>query len=382
MGYIHLEVITEQISKKAEQPSGDVIDTERDNNSIIHILCDGAGSGVKANITATMNVARMKELIKCGFTVRQAFASLVKSMEETRKKDMPCAFFTVARVLNDGVASVLTYEMPDALFVAQRYAAPLKSSVQAYFEGLVGEADCSLNLGEGILVVSDGITQAGLGKGITNGWGIEGLNKFVNDSLRNGAKITELPKLILSEAKKMWKHKCEDDCSVSLIYCRKGRVINIFTGPPADPDNDLMIVNKFLSNDGLKIVCGATTAKITARIMKKQLQINPNFTSMIAPPNYEIEGIDLVTEGAVTLNQLYNIWGEDLAKLEKGSPVTALSAWLNVADRINIFVGKSENPAGDDISFKQSGILARKKIISLLIDKFRNEGKFVCIEEC
>lgn len=381
MGYIHLEVISEQISKKVEQPSGDVIDTTRDNNSIIHILCDGVGHGIKANITATMNVARMRELIRCGFTVRQAFANIVTSMEETRKKNMPCAFFTVTRVLNDGTASILTYEMPDALFVAQRYATPLKSNTQAYFDGLVGEADCSLNLGEGIIIVSDGITQAGMGKGLTNGWGIEGVNKFVNDSLRNGANIKELPKLILSEAKKIWQHKCEDDCSVSLIYTRKGRVINIFTGAPLDPDNDVAVVNKFLSNNGLKIVCGATTAKIVARVTNKQLEINPNFTSMIAPPNYEIEGIDLVTEGAVTLNQLYNIWGEDLERLEKGSPVTALSAWLNVADRINFFVGKSENPAGDDISFKQSGILARKKIVNLLIEKFRSEGKFVYVEE-
>jgi hypothetical protein len=382
MGYIHLEVINEQISKKAEQPSGDVIETERDNNSIIHILCDGAGSGIKANITATMYVARMKELIKCGFSVRQAFANTVQSMEETRKKNMPCAFFTVVRVLNEGAASILTYDMPDALFVAQRYATPLKSFTQTYFDGLVGEADCSLNIGEGILVVSDGIVQAGLGKGMTNGWGIDGLNKFVNDSLRNGAKIIELPKLILSEAKKIWKHKCEDDCTVSLIYCRKGRVINILTGPPLDPDNDLTFVNKFLANDGLKIVCGATTAKIVARVLEKQLEINPDFSSMIAPPSYEIDGIDLVTEGAVTLNQLYNIWGEDLERLEKKSPVTAMSAWLNVADRINFFVGKSENPAGDDISFKQSGILARKKIVELLIQKFREDGKFVYVEEC
>jgi hypothetical protein len=355
---------------------------ERDNNSIIHILCDGAGSGIKANITATMYVAQMKALIKCGFTVRQAFSNIVESMEETRKKDMPCAFFTVTRVLNDGVASILTYEMPDALFVAQRYATPLKSRTQTYCDGLVGEADCSLNLGEGILVVSDGITQAGIGKGVTNGWGIEGLNKFVNDSLRNGVKIKDLPKLIISEAKRIWQYKCEDDCSVSLIYCRKGRVINIFTGPPVDSENDTLIVNKFLASDGLKIVCGATTAKITARVMGKQLEIDPNYTSMIAPPNYEIEGIDLVTEGAVTLNQLYNIWGEGLEKLEKGSPVTALSAWLNVADRINLFVGNSENPAGDDISFKQSGILARRKIVNLLIEKMRNDGKFVFVEEC
>jgi hypothetical protein len=368
MGYIHVEVITEQISKKPEKPSGDVLDSMRDRTSTIHLLCDGMGSGTQANIAATMCVSRIKELIRGGTTLRQAFANIVHSMENARKKDYVCAFLSVVRVLNDGVTTILTYEMPGVLFVSPRYSTPLKAS-------------CSLNVGEGILLVSDGITQAGMGKGLPYGWGIEGLNKFVNDSLRNGASIKELPKLIIREAKKIWQQKCEDDCSVSLVYCRKGREINILTGPPSDPDMDEMVVNKFLSNDGLKIVCGASTAKIVARVLGKELEINPNFMSMIAPPDYEIEGIDIVTEGAVTLNQLYNVWDADYNKMEKDSPVTDMYAMINVADRVNLYIGKSKNPAGDDISFTQTGILSREKILPLLVEKFRSEGKLVWVEE-
>ena len=381
MGYIHVEVISEQISKKPDKPSGDVLNSLRDNTSTIHLLCDGMGSGTQANITATMCVARITELIRSGTTLRQAFANIVHSMENARKKDFSCAFLSVVRVLNDGVATVLTYEMPGAIFVSPRYSTPLKSITQTFSEGVVGEASCSLNIGEGILLVSDGITQAGIGKGLPYGWGIEGLNKFVNDSLRNGANFKELPKLVLKEAKKIWQQKCEDDCTVSLVYCRKGRVINILTGPPSDPDMDEIVVNKFLSNDGMKIICGATTAKIVARVLGRELEINPNFKSMIAPPDYEIEGIDIVTEGAVTLNQLYNVWDADFNRMEKDSPVTNMYAMINVTDRINMYIGKSKNPAGDDISFTQSGILSREKILPLLTEKFRSEGKLVWIEE-
>jgi hypothetical protein len=381
MGYIHVEVISEQISKKPDKPSGDVLSTLRDKTSTIHFLCDGMGSGTQANITATMCVSRITELVKSGTTLRQAFANIVRSMENARKKELPCAFLSTVRILNDGVATILTYEMPGVLFVSPRYSTPLKSITQTFSEGIVGEASCSINIGEGVLLVSDGITQAGMGKGLPYGWGIEGLNKFVNDSLRNGANLKELPKLVLKEARKLWQQKCEDDCSVSLIYCRKGRVINILTGPPSDPEMDEVVVNKFLSNDGMKIVCGATTAKIVARVLGKDLEINPNFKSMIAPPDYEIEGIDIVTEGAVTLNQLYNVWDEDFEKMEKDSPVTNMYALINVADRINLYVGKSKNPAGEDISFRQSGILNREKIIPLLAEKLRNDNKLVWIEE-
>jgi hypothetical protein len=381
VGYQYYEVITEQQSKRPEKPCGDVVATQRDKSATVHVLCDGVGSGIKANVAATMSVARLQELISSGFTLRQAFVSVVKTMEEARKKDLPCAFFSLTRVLADGVSVTLSYEMPEVLFVSKRYSTQLQSITQTFYEGMISETSCSLNKGEGILLMSDGITQAGMGRGLPNGWGIEGVNKFINELLRNGAELKALPKLLLSEAKKKWKHQCEDDLTVSLIYCRKGRIVNIFTGPPVNPDDDDAVVKKFLSNEGLKIVCGASTAKIVARAMNKELDFDPGFKSNIAPPNYEIEGLDLVTEGAVTLNQLYNIWGEGMEKLEKNSPVTELFALLNVADKINLFFGKSENPAGDDISFKQSGILKRKKIVPLLVEKFREDGKIVVVEE-
>lgn len=381
MGYLYYEVITEQTSKRLDKPCGDVVDTERDKSATIHILCDGVGSGIKANIAASMCVARLKELLRNGFTLRHAFTNVARTMEEARKKDLPCAFFTVARVLSDGVAVILNYEMPEALFVAKRYSTHLKSVTQNFYDGVIGETSCTLDKGEGIILMSDGITQAGLGKGFQNGWGIENVNKFVNDELRRGVDIKELPVRLINQAKKIWKQRCEDDLTVSLIHGRRGRIINLLTGPPIDPDRDEEIVNSFLSNEGLKIVCGASTAKIVARVLNKELEIDPSFNSAIAPPNYEIEGIDLVTEGAVTLNQLYNIWGESMENLEKNSPVTELYALLNVADKVNLFLGGSKNPAGDDISFKQSGILKREKIVPLLINKFIDDGKIVSQEK-
>lgn len=247
MGYLYFEIITCSISKKHDKPSGDVTETQRTLTSTIHILCDGVGSGIQANIAATMCTSRINELIKNGFSLRQSFASVVHSMEESRKKDLPCAFFTVARILQDGSTSILTYEMPDVLFVTRRYSNVLQSITQTFYDGIVGEADCSLNKDEGIIIMSDGITQAGMGKGLTNGWGIDGVNKFVNESLNNGIRIKELPSVIIKEAKRLWKDKVEDDCTVSLIYCRRGKVINILTGPPSNPDLDFTIVDRLLS---------------------------------------------------------------------------------------------------------------------------------------
>ena len=105
-----------------------------------------------------------------------------------------------------------------------------------------------------------------------------------------------------------------------------------------------------------------------------------NFTSNLAPLSYSIEGIDLVTEGAVTLNQVYNIWDADPSTMEKDSPVTDLFSLLSVADKVHMMLGQTENPANDDISFMQHGILKRNKIIPLLINKLKEDGKLVTTE--
>lgn len=381
MGYLHVEVSGRQLPKKAGKVCGDVFIHYRDKTSTIVILSDGLGSGIKANIAATMCVTRLKELIKSGYSVRHAFTNLVQTMEHARKNELPYAVFTVARILNDGVTTVLTYEMPPPIFVSKKYSTILKQRTHTVNNSIIGEAGCYLNPNEGILLMSDGITQSGIGTLFPEGWGSKGVVTFINDFLISGNSKKILPQQIISEAHKNWGSKKGDDLTTLFINSRKGRVINLFTGPPADKKKDTIVTEKFMNQEGIRIVCGASTAKIIAREINQDLKVNDNYASPITPPSYEIEGINLVTEGAVTLTQLYNIWKEDSSLLDKNNPVTELRNLLDVADKVNIFLGKSENPADEDISFKQTGILSRKVIIPLLAEKLENEGKLVIIEE-
>lgn len=381
MGYLHVEVDGRQISKKIGRVCGDVYTHYRDKTSTIVILSDGLGSGIKANIAATMCVTRLKELLKSGYSVRHAFTNLVQTMEHARKNDLPYAVFSVARILNDGVSTVLTYEMPDPIFISKKYCSILKQRTHTVNNSIIGEAGCYLNPNEGILLMSDGITQSGLGRIYNGGWGSKGVVTFINDFLSNGNSKKVLSQQVLSEAYDNWGDKLADDLTTVFINSRKGRVINLFTGPPANKKIDSIITERFMNQDGIRIICGASTAKIVAREMNKELKVNDDYVSPITPPSYEIEGINLVTEGAVTLTQLYNIWNEDPSMLDKNNPVTELRNLLDVADKINIFLGTSNNPADDDISFKQTGILSRKVIIPLLAEQLEKEGKLVIIDE-
>ena len=381
MGYIHVEIGTCQSSKTPGAPCGDVVTSERTPAATTLVCADGLGSGIKANIAATMCSARLLELLRQGASLRNAFAGLVKTMNAARGTELPYAVFTVLRVLNDGEATVLSYEMPGPILVGPRQAAVLPQRTLTLERSLIGEANCHLEPGEGLAVMSDGITQAGMGMGLRDGWGETGVCQYINSCLADGARGLALPHLVHSRARELWKTAKGDDCTVAMAACRWGKAVTVLTGPPADLRKDRAVVNRFLQAEGTKVVCGATTAKIVAKHLGQELQVEQNAASLVAPPRYMIDGIDLVTEGAVTLNQVYNILDEDPASFEADSGVTALYGLLQAADRVDFIVGGAQNPANSHISFSQRGILPRSSIIPLISAKLRNSGKLAVVEQ-
>ncbi len=380
MGYLHVDIIEKQTSKVTSDPCGDVIGYHRDDVSTTLVISDGLGSGVKANIAANMCVARAIELLKSGTTLKEAFSILVSTMNNAWGTDKPFAVFTLARIIRNGDATILTYEMPPPVIVNSYSGNVLITNTTTIEKAICYESHCSLTNGEGLLLVSDGITQAGLGCGLVNGWEIKGVSSFITGKLLNKkAKINEIPELVHDEARRYWRKAKGDDCSVAMALCRNGITVNLITGPPADKRKDDSFVKAFLKHEGIKIVCGGSTAKMVARIKKSSLSLKENTGNAVTPPEYEIDGINCVTEGAVTLNQVYNILDEDISDIFPKSGVLALADFLNIADKINIWIGDAPNDDVDGLVFKQQHILSRKVIIELLIDKLRKKGKLIIV---
>ena len=381
MGYLHYEIELEQRAKNKRGICGDVFYWERTPKETIMLLSDGLGHGIKANIAANLCVSRLKELLHNGFSVRNAFATVAKTMDEAVAKDLPYAVFTVVRILPDGMTTVLSFEMPSPILVSKKISTILNQRMIKIGNNNIGEATCVLSPNDAIMIMSDGITQAGLGRGLKLGWESTGVNKFTNDYVWQKRNIFELPRYLSLEAYRLCENNEDDDSTVAIAVCRPGGTVNIFTGPPANKMMDTKIVRRFISQDGVKIVCGATTAKIVAAALGKQLEIDSiKLHGDFTPPASAIEGIDLVTEGALTLNQLYNVLDEDRDDLVEFNPVTEIYDYVMDADRVVFYVGRAVNPASYDISFKQMGLLSRTKIVPMLADKLRRKGKLVLME--
>lgn len=382
MAYLHYDIIQKQSSKVNGNPCGDHIDYFRTDKGLHMVLCDGLGSGIKANISARMCSQRIISLMQNGASMRQAFNSVANNMNNIWGKGHPFAVFSIAQILNNGKASVLSYEIPPPIVISKYSAVAVSDEIYTMEKALVHESYFSLKQGEGLMIVSDGITQAGLGCGMANGWEIEGVARYItNKIMTTELTVPEMAEEVHNNARKLWKDTNGDDCSVALAHVRKGISINIISGPPGNKNSDSEVIGNFMHLEGIKVACGGTTSQILARELNHKLEIHSDTRTAISPPKYKIKDIDLVTEGIVTLNQVYNIMGEDTSELADESSVYELNSLLDIADKITFTIGHAENIGSGELQFRQQGILKREIIIPLIIDKLRKAGKLVVLNE-
>lgn len=379
--YIHTDLFAKQSSKKTGQTCGDAFGVMRDEMATTLVLSDGLGSGVKAHIAANMCVARILELTKLGMSLREVFAVLSKTMDRVWGTGEPFAVFTIARILNTGQATVLSYEMPPPILINKTYAQVRRDRVYSQAKAIVYESNFFIGTGEGLMLLSDGITQAGIGKFFNNGWDVEGVRQFLQTQLPidaiDGPHFTQI---VHDKGRSYWPNDKGDDCSVLLALNRNGIIVNLMSGPPINNSDDEDWVSDFKKSQGIHVVSGGSTSMMVARVLQRRLTINEP-ESNITPPSYQLDGIELLTEGVITLNQVYHLLDEEPENYPTGSPASEIAQLFKMADRVNIWLGGAENRSEGSIEFKQQGLLNRKKIINKMAQRLLEQGKLVVVSE-
>jgi hypothetical protein len=381
MSYQHVDTEVMQESKRRGEPCGDAVWVGRTAYHTTLVLADGIGSGIHAHIAAQMNTARLAELLISGTSMRDAFMSLAATLSRWRDHREPFAAFALARVLNDGTTSVLAYEMPPPLFLDGRGASVLESSPLVVPAGLAFEYHCRLRPAEGLLLVSDGIVQAGMGGRLEQGWTSEELEAFLNHWPRRGLPFRVLARDVMQEARNLDGALPGDDKTVVIAHARTGSVVRVLTGPPKDEKNDASVVETFMGEEGLKVVCGATTADIVSRQTGVSLEMDQDMTDFTTPPKSSLRGLDLVTEGAVTLMQVFNLLDADVDLSTDQGAAAELAGMMRRADYVQFTMGEAINPANEDIAFRKQGIPPRATVVPLIAGKLEKMGKLVTVEK-
>ena len=342
------------INHFGEQLCGDHVDiVNQDENSTVIVLADGLGSGVKASILSTLTGKIISTMMAEGLTLEDCVETIAATLPICSVRGVAYSTFTIVHIVNNRDAEIIQYDNPQVILLrdGQNYDYPQTEMViggKKIFKSVVPLMENDI-----FILMSDGCPHAGLGLSYNFGWKREDIISFMESISLVGYTAKTLSTILVDECNKLYGEKPGDDATACVIRIRKREPMNILFGPPSNRDDCDRMMSLFFSKEGKHIVCGGTTSSIAAKYLGKQLRTTLNFESSDIPPISEIEGVDLVTEGVITMNKVLTYakdYLEDNESYEQWSfkrdGASLMSRLLfEEATDINFFVGRAINPA-------------------------------------
>ena len=383
IGEIPIDFGKVSLNKKKEKICGDYYTVITEPESVILVLSDGLGSGVKANILATLTAKMLSIMIAGKVAIRTAVKAVADTLPVCSVRNLAYATFTVM-VAQENEICLLQYDNPDAILLRNGKSIDYCRNIQMFGEKEIHQSYFQFQEGDLLILMSDGVTNAGMGKTTYGGWGREEVVKFCEQRWREEISAQEMASAIGNAGLDLNLDETDDDLTVLVMKGMKKKVVNIMVGPPADREDDRSYFETFFQKEGMHVVCGGTTAKLVADYLHTKVINIPDSGSEDVPAMSEIKGIDLVTEGLLTLQKLmeyYEDFSEDrlyfnrLIKKKDGA-AELFRILFTEATEINFFFGNALNENYTALHIDRE----KKKELALeLIDNLEAEGKKVKI---
>jgi len=348
----------------------------------IAVLSDGLGSGIKASVlsmlTASMNLSfRLRHE-----PIKNSVSWIMDTLPVDSQRNISYSTFTIVDIDFDGDTTVIEYGNPSFFIIRNNeIILPERNILEVSPNDQKKNIDVSsftLLENDRLIVASDGITQSGIGKSsMPFGWGIENLIGFVKEeSIRSSSvSASDMAKDIVKKAMANDSYMLKDDASCAIIYRRKPRKLLICSGPPFNGSRDVHFSGLVAGFEGRKIICGGTTANIISRELGKKITVAPiEMMDSDLPPSSSMEGIDLVTEGILTLSRVSEILKQQSpTEQQVSNAATKIVKMLMEADVVEFLVGTCINVAHQDPSLPVELDIRRniiKKIAEQLESKY------------
>ncbi len=345
-GYISLNHVGEQLC-------GDRVEIVDKENENILVLADGLGSGVKANILSTLTSKIISTMLAGGMPIEECIDTIASTLPVCKVRQVAYSTFTVIRILENRVAELIQFDNPAVIVLRDgtRYNYPV--STREVGGKQIHESRFEVMENDVLIAMSDGAPFAGVGKEFNYGWQRDNIIDFAEANYHPDNSAKYIAANIVDECNRLYEGEPGDDTTVAVVRVRARQSVNLVIGPPSDPKNDIKMMNLFFAKEGEKIVCGGTTSNIASRYLGKPLIPTLDYFDPEVPPISKLQGVDLVTEGVVTISKVLKL-GEDFlagkdtsadwTSKKDGASLIAQKLFEKATD-INFFVGRAINPA-------------------------------------
>ena len=387
---IYIDAYWRSLNKYGEELCGDRVQIRRGEKCFVMVLADGLGSGVKANILSTLTSTIISEMIVSGMALADAVETITATLPVCQERGIAYSTFSIVQIFSNGNTYIAEFDGPDVVIMRddQIYRIAREKMVmngrQIYVSSMHAEP------GDRFVVFSDGVLHAGVGMALNFGWGQKEVEEYLQEQVRRNDTASETTRLLLANVNYLYGGKPGDDSTAVCLRVIPLTETIVMVGPPSHPEDDEKVVHRLLSATGKKACCGGTTSQIVARVTGRALTTD-GLMSMKpdVPPKGFIEGIDLVTEGVLTLQKVARYlekaagdvsFREELMLSKDTDGATMLAKMLVSASGITFMVGLSDNPAHDAIAYSPISLNAKIALIKEMAENLKKVGKIVHIE--
>ncbi len=342
------------VNHYGEELCGDHVDiVEENETSTVIVLADGLGSGVKASILSTLTSKIISTMMAAGLPIEDCVATIAATLPVCSVRGVAYSTFTILYLRDNETAEIIQYDNPHVILLRDEQNYDYPKTEMNIGGKKIYKTTIKLREGDIFVAMSDGCPHAGLGGLYNFGWKREEIVGFMEALVPGGYTAKNMSTILVDECVRLYGNKPGDDTTACVVKIRRREPMNLLFGPPSNRDDADRMMSLFFSKAGKHIICGGTTSSIAAKYLGKPLRPSLNFAGSDLPPTAELEGVDLVTEGVITVNRVLEYARDYLADNQQyetwnfgrdgASRICRLL--FEEATDINFYVGRAINPA-------------------------------------
>ena len=355
MNDLCMDIGWKSINHEGEQLCGDHVDVAlQDENSTVIVLADGMGSGVKASILSTLTSKIISTMMAEGLKVEDCVSTIAATLPICSVRKVAYSTFTILHIIDNEKVEVIEYGNPDLIFLRDDEIYDYPKQVLNVEGKEIYRSVIRLQENDIMVAMSDGCPHAGAGLEYNSNWEWKDIANYVRNISAAGYSAKNLATMLVDECDREYGYRPTDDATACVVKVRRREPVNVLFGPPRNRDDSNRMMALYFSKEGKHIICGGTTASIAAKFLRKELRVSMDYDmDSDIPPISEIDGVDLVTEGVITMNrvveyakdsldtnELYEKWGF----MHDGASLICRMLFEEATD-VNFYVGRAVNPA-------------------------------------
>lgn len=384
---VSIDVAWKSLNKHQEELCGDKVEVLKTDDSDIVILADGMGSGVKANILATLTSKILGTMLHEGAALESCVETVARTLPICKVRKVAYATFSILQIFHSGEAYLVEFDNPSCVFIRDGKLINYPYETREIEGKKIHEYRFTVKKNDCFVLMSDGVIYAGAGAILDlEGWTWDAMAEYTLKCTKQTLSASRLAVMLSQACSELYEEKPGDDTTVAVARVIERRIVNIFTGPPAKKEDDERLMHDFMHTEGKKVISGGTSANIAARVLGKEIVTKADTSSPDVPPMASIDGIDLVTEGVITLGKSLKLLkkyvrdefdAEFFDELDADNGASRLAKLLiEECTELNLFVGTAVNAAHKETALNFD-LSMRQNFVEQLVRTAEEMGKTV-----